>query len=222
MSPVASDEAPQRLGPSRARVLALLQDAGEPMGALDVSDRLEMRPSTARFHLDALAASGLVVRDREARTTPGRPRVTYAATATAPDVTQRRYRLLAGMLARFLEDQLPDPGAAAIRTGQAWGQSLASPAVGDQRVTEAQALEVLVDVLDEVGFESRAAGKAGSSRIEVSHCPFLEVAEEHQDVVCAMHLGLMRGVLARIEAPVEVRALEPLVEPSLCVARISS
>jgi predicted ArsR family transcriptional regulator len=55
----------------------------------------------------------------------------------------------------------------------------------------------------------------------VSHCPFLEVAEEHEDVVCAMHLGLMRGVLERREAPLGVRDLEPLVAPGLCLAHLS-
>jgi predicted ArsR family transcriptional regulator len=40
-------------------------------------------------------------------------------------------------------------------------------------------------------------------------------------VICALHLGLMRGALARMRAPVSVDRLDPFVEPSLCVAHLS-
>lgn len=215
------DEENQRLGPSRARVLAVLQDAGQPMAADEVGERLGMHPNSVRFHLDALSSGGLVVRGLEARATPGRPKVTYAATAAAPQMARRRYRLLAGMLAGFLAEQVPHPAVAAERTGREWSRSLPLPDHRPGVAAEEDALAVLVGSLDEVGFESRAVHDAGALRIEVSHCPFLEVAEEHEDVVCAMHLGLMRGVLERREAPLGVRDLEPLVEPGLCLAHLT-
>lgn len=211
----------ERMGPSRARVLALLQDAGEPMAAHDVGDRLGMHVNSVRFHLDALTARGLAVRGLETRDTPGRPKVTYAATAASPRVTRRRYQLLADVLATFLTEHVPDPAAAAEQTGRAWSRALEVPARRRGRSTEEDALDVLVGTLDDVGFESRAVEDAGALRIEVSHCPFLEVAEEHEDVVCAMHLGLMRGVLERRGAPLGVRDLEPLVEPGLCLAHLT-
>lgn len=54
------------------------------------------------------------------------------------------------------------------------------------------------------------------------HCPFLEAAEPHQDVICSIHLGLMRGMLAEADAPLVAKRLDPLVEPSLCVAHLSA
>jgi predicted ArsR family transcriptional regulator len=215
------DEQTPRLGPSRARVLALLQDAGQPLAAHEVGDRLGTHPNSVRFHLDALADAGLVVRGLEARATPGRPRVTYAVADTAPRVTRRRYRLLAGMLANVLADQVPHPAAVAERSGREWSRSLDLPERHPGQDAVQDALDVLVGSLDDVGFESRAVEDADALRIEVSHCPFLEVAEEHDDVVCAMHLGLMRGVLERREAPLGVRDLEPLVRPGLCLAHLT-
>ena len=50
-------------------------------------------------------------------------------------------------------------------------------------------------------------------------CPFRDLAEEHGDVVCSVHLGLIRGALA-VGAPVTATRLEPFVEPSLCRARL--
>jgi predicted ArsR family transcriptional regulator len=215
------DEQHHRLGPSRARVLALLQDAGEALSARDVGDRLGTHPNSVRFHLDALVSDGLVVRGREARDSPGRPQVTYAAAAGSPTVTGRRYRLLADTLATFLTEQLADPSAAAVKTGRAWSRSLSLPERRRGRTAEDDALDVLVGSLDSLGFESRVVRDATSLRIAVSHCPFLEVAEEHEDVVCGLHLGLMRGVLEQRESSLEVQDLEPLVEPSLCLAHLS-
>ena len=221
MAPMRDDETEAGLGPSRRRVLALLQDAGRPMTALEVGRRVELHPNSVRFHLDALTAAGHVVRDRAPRTAPGRPSVTYAATPEAPPVAHRRYPLLARVLAEVLDERLDDPAVLSEQAGRGWSRNLALPApdVGD--LTEVQALEVLTDSLGEVGFGSRVVEDEEGLRIAVSHCPFLEVAADHEDVVCALHLGLMRGVLEQVRASVRVLDLQPLVEPGLCLAHLS-
>lgn len=208
------------LGPTRARVLELLQDTGTALNADEVGSRLGIHPNTARFHLDALSVSGLAVRAREDRSFPGRPRVVYSATADSPQVARRRYQLLSEMLTAFIEGQVSNVAVAAERAGRAWSHHRrADP--DRQAATEREALEAVVDGLDELGFESRVAEDPESLRVEVTHCPFLEVAETHDDIVCGLHLGLMRGVLERIEAPLGVRSLEPLVQPGLCLAHLS-
>lgn len=214
------DEPSRSLGPSRARVLELLEDAGEALGAQEVGDRLGMHANSVRFHLDALTDAGLVARGLETRSTRGRPRVTYAPTAAAPRVTRRRYHLLATVLARSLAERLPDPSVEAEQMGREWSRSLPIPPRRRGRDAERDALDVVVASLDDVGFESRAVQAGEAFRVEISHCPFLEVAAEHENVVCALHLGLMRGVLEQRQAPLEVRDLEPLVEPGLCLAHL--
>lgn len=221
MGPMHDDEDRPGLGPSRARVLALLRDAARPLTAQEVGDRLGMHPNSVRFHLDALAASGPVVRDRQPRSTPGRPSVTYAATSEASRGQRRRFPLLARLLADSLHEELADPEAASERAGRRWARDLPLPGPSDRALTEAETLEVLTASLDEVGFESRAVDDDAGLRIEVTHCPFLEVAADHEPVVCGLHLGLMRGVLEQVDASIEVQALEPLVRPDLCLARLS-
>jgi len=214
------DEREQALGPSRTRVLALLQDAGRAMTAREVAERLGLHANSVRFHLDALTASQDVVRGRESRAAPGRPSVTYATTPEAPQVARRRYHVLARMLARFLQDQLRDPATSGEELGRTWSRSLpVAGRVGES--AEAQALDALTDSLDEVGFDSRSVDDDNGLHVEVTHCPFLEVASDYEDVVCSVHLGLMRGVLEQLQAPIQVQALEPLVEPGLCRARLS-
>ncbi|MGV0834777.1 helix-turn-helix transcriptional regulator [Mycolicibacterium thermoresistibile] len=215
------DDPTYGLGPTRARVLALLQDAGDPMTAATIGVRLGLHANSIRFHLDALTTDGLVVRHREERASPGRPRVLYAAARSAPPVARRSYRLLAEVLTVLLIETLPDPAAAAERAGRSLAGSLRSGDDPVPRPREQEALQTLVGTLDRIGFESRVVDEPNSLRLEVSHCPFLEVAMAHHDVVCAVHLGLIRGILERVHAPVGAETLEPLVEPSRCIAHLT-
>jgi predicted ArsR family transcriptional regulator len=126
------------------------------------------------------------------------------------------------MLAGFLEAEIVDPAVTAERLGRAWSASLpgGDAGGGDEPGGDPGALDTLVAGLDAVGFDSRAVEDADGSRVEVTHCPFLEVAADHEDVVCGLHLGLMRGVLERTGSAYAVETLEPLVEPGLCLARL--
>ncbi len=216
-----SDDPAHGLGPTRARVLALLQDAGEPMTAAAAAARLGLHVNSARFHLDGLTEDGLVLRRREERSTPGRPKLLYAAATTAPGVAHRSYRLLAEILTSLLTDKLPDPATSATEAGHAWGRYLSPPPEPFRRQPESEALHSLIHTLDKMGFDSHIVDEPGSLRLEISHCPFLEVAEGHSDVICSIHLGLMRGILDQANTTVTADTLEPLVEPSRCIAHLS-
>ncbi len=52
-------------------------------------------------------------------------------------------------------------------------------------------------------------------------CPFLELARRHPEVVCRIHLGLMRGALAELGATTRAGGLESFVRDDLCVARLT-
>ena len=51
-------------------------------------------------------------------------------------------------------------------------------------------------------------------------CPFKDLAESHGGVICALHLGLLRGALEELRAPVQVDALRPFAEPGVCVVEL--
>ena len=40
-------------------------------------------------------------------------------------------------------------------------------------------------------------------------------------VICPVHLGLMRGAMTALGAPVTVERLDPFAEPDLCLAHLS-
>lgn len=80
----------------------------------------------------------------------------------------------------------------------------------DEAVTE------LVKVLDQLGFALEVSETDEDIMVLQRHCPFLEVAREHQSVVCSVHLGLMRGLLEGLAAPVVTERLIPFDGPNGC------
>jgi predicted ArsR family transcriptional regulator len=210
------------VGESRGRVLEALRAADGPLAARDVADRTGLHTNTARAHLDGLVAAGLAERRPEARVRPGRPRVVYRAAAVDGPVGQRSYRLLAGILAGLVTERLPDPERAAAGAGELWGRYLADRPAPWERIGAEEGVRRLTGVLADAGFAPEATG--GPDRplvIALRHCPFREVAEQHRGVVCSLHLGLMKGVLAELRTPVAAERLEPFVEPSLCLAHLA-
>jgi predicted ArsR family transcriptional regulator len=211
------------LGRSRAEVLDMLRAAEGPLGVREAAQRMGLHPNTARFHLEALAEAGLAVRETEDRHRPGRPRIGYRAAAAGGPAGPRRYRLLAQMLTSLIAGTMPEPGKAAQEAGRQWGAYLTGQPPPYQKPSAGQAIAKLSAIMAELGFAPQAeAGEGGGQyRLCLRQCPFREVAQHHQDVICALHLGLMRGALAQMRAPVTAGRLDPFVEPSLCVASLT-
>jgi predicted ArsR family transcriptional regulator len=210
------------LGRSRADVLDMLRAADGPLGVREVAQRMGLHPNTARFHLEALTDAGLAARETEDRETPGRPRIGYRAVTDSP-AGRRRYRLLAEMLANLIAGTMPEPGRAAEDAGREWGAYLTEQPPPYQKLPAEEAIPKLTAIMEELGFapQAEAGDDGGQYRLCLRQCPFREVAKHHQDVICSLHLGLMRGALARMRAPVTADRLDPFVEPSLCVARLT-
>ncbi|MGH3414614.1 MAG: helix-turn-helix transcriptional regulator [Marmoricola sp.] len=207
-------------GETRSRVLATLQDAGQPMDAAEVADVVGLHVNTARFHLDRLVESGLTDREPERRERPGRPRTLYRARPGGTPAGTRRYELLAEILASFVATQVPQPARAAQAAGREWGRFLTDRPRPYENTDAATATRHLVSSLDELGFAPEARTTGGSRQILLRHCPFREAAGHHQEVVCGIHLGLMRGMLEELDAPLETERLDPFVEPDLCIAHL--
>jgi predicted ArsR family transcriptional regulator len=210
------------LGQSRAHVLDLLRAAGSPAGVRDIADQAGLHPNTARFHLDALVDAGLAARAPKERTTPGRPSMAYRAVAGGEPMGRRRYRLLAEMLTSLIAGMLPKPGEAAGEAGREWGRYLTEPPPPYQRLDAGEAVERLTATMAEIGFAPEAVTDGTQYQLRLRQCPFREVAENHQDVVCQLHLGLMQGALAQMRAPVTADRLQPFAEPGLCIAYLAT
>ncbi|MBB2910643.1 putative ArsR family transcriptional regulator [Streptosporangium becharense] len=204
----------------RREVLEVLRASSSAMSIVRIAERLGVHPNTVRFHLDALAETGLVERVDAAPAGPGRPPLVFRARRGMDPSGPRNYRLLAGILAGTLAAD-PDPVGRATEAGRAWGRQLAEPPASPSGIGEEEAVGRLMSVLDDLGFapERRPADARGP--IGLRHCPFLDLVGTQARVVCPVHLGLMQGVMTAMGSPVTVERLEPFAGPDLCLAHLA-
>lgn len=200
-------------GGRRRDVLSVLREADEAMSIAVIAERLDVHPNTVRFHLDALLEAGQVERAVVRPAKPGRPPQLFVATKGMDPAGPRAYRLLAEALVDSVA-RSGDPVTHASASGKVMGAQLGRPR---HAAAQHEPVGQLVELLDELGF----APEAQESRIGLRHCPFLELARVHPEVVCPVHLGLMQGAMEEWEAPVTVDKLTPFVEPDLCVAHLT-
>ena len=205
-------------GITRSRLLAVLRDAGRPLGVRDLADALGLHPNSVREQLEPLVAAGLVTRSTAKSRGRGRPALRYAADLVIADDEAAPYRELARVLAEELASR-PDATERAIDAGERWGREAA---VTDEpgSVDEHDALARLIRLLDDNGFAPEP--ERGGRTIALHRCPFGPLARERPDIVCGVHLGLMRGALRDLGAPLDGARLEPFVAPNLCLAHVGA
>jgi predicted ArsR family transcriptional regulator len=88
-------------------------------------------------------------------------------------------------------------------------------------VSADEAVRQVIALFAELGFEPELRPDGQDMQLRLRACPFHELAHKYPEVVCAMHLGLLRGTLAQLGAPVAARRIQPFVEPHLCIAHLS-
>lgn len=200
----------------RTMVLRALAAAGRPLSIAQLADELGVHPNTIRFHLDALLGTGQVEQVPPDRTGPGRPASLFRAVRGMDPTGPRQYHMLAGLLLRTLAT-VPDHRARAVAAGRAQGRDLAAVRPDDTRAERADAVDLLVDLLDDLGF----APERRDTQVALRRCPFLELTEDHSQVVCSIHVGLMQGALDAWQSPVTVTGLDAFAEPDLCLAHLA-
>jgi len=208
----------------RTQVLHLLREVSEPLGIAEIADRLGIHANTARFHLETLVDNGQVECTRSEPGTPGRPPQLYQAVGGMDPMGPRHYRVLAEALAAGLATD-HDPSRRATEAGRHWGRLQASTVTDmadrDEPVEAAVSVELLTRMLDELGFAPEQTTGGGRSQIGLRNCPFLELAVDHSEIVCPVHLGLMQGAMESWDSPVTVDRLDAFVEPDLCMTHLS-
>lgn len=203
--------------PVRSRLLALLRGSRRPMGIQELSAALGLHPNSVRDHLDRLVEAGFARTETAPPNGRGRPALRYAARGRAEaEGDGPGYRALASALVEQLASG-DDPVADSEAAGERWGDRMARPLAPVDGQTEA--VERLLALLDEAGFEPERPVALGQP-VRLRSCPFRALARERRAVVCGVHLGMMRGVLRRLDAPTEGVSLEPFVAPDLCIAHL--
>lgn len=194
----------------RAAVLETVRAQPSPSTLAALVDETGLHANTLREHLEALEAEGLV---RRARATPsGRGRPAWLYEATEPP-ERSEYAGLAATLAAAIHRSSPDPRADAIAAGREWGHELAREK-GRPGPGQPAARRQVVAMLTDLGFAPEADERASAALL--TRCPLLEAAHRFPDVVCGVHLGIVRGALDEYGGDAERTDLHPFAEPNGC------
>jgi predicted ArsR family transcriptional regulator len=199
--------------PSRRRLLDALRAAAAPVDVPTLAAATGLHPNTVRFHLEVLMEAGFVYERSDRRGTRGRPRTVYAT--TTPDRPGVGYQVLAQALVTHLDEAGDE--SAGEGAGEAWARRLwpGPPARPADIDTVARTVTAL---FTELGFDPMTESDTGRRRIMLRACPFWALAERHPGVVCAVHFGLLRGLVAQAGLTGVKAGLSPFVEPRLCRA----
>jgi predicted ArsR family transcriptional regulator len=202
--------------PVRRRLYEYVCAQTGPVGRDEAATGVGIGRPLAAYHLDKLAAEGLLTVAYERRTTrragpgAGRPAKLYARAdrEISASVPPRDYGLAARLLAEAAASDATGTTARALAdAANRLGRELAHDVADAPRTIE--------EALRERGYEPY---EGDDDALRLRNCPFHTAARSHPDVVCAMNLALIGGLLDGLGAEEVDAVLEPA--PGRCCVAI--
>lgn len=201
------------LSPTREAVLRLIEASTSPSTIRSLSTELGLHENTVRMHLTALHRDGFIRQTSTAQPAGiGRPASRWEAQAR----NSSPYVAVVKALAQQLREESIDPQASAQKAGVSWGHTLAEQHTADAFAQSHSPRETLTDILRAEGF----APERSDDTITFRQCPFIEGAGSDPDIVCSLHLGMVKGALERLGAHDNGSTLIPFTAPSTCTLQL--
>jgi predicted ArsR family transcriptional regulator len=207
--------------PARRALYEYVAGEPEPVSREQAAEALGVPVHSVKFHLDKLAAAGLLEVDYRrvsGRRGPGagRPAKRYRRSGreVALSVPPRRYDLVGEVLAAGVDR--------AVRTGEA-----VADAVADVARTVGRELGLAADLspaggeLDRTGAVLAGHGyepREVEGELCLTNCPFDRLAADHTELVCGINVALVDGVLDGLSAEHLEARLAPA--PGFCCVRV--
>lgn len=201
--------------PTRRRLYDYIARSRQPVGRDQAARALGIARVTAAFHLDRLAAQGLLEVSHQrltGRSGPGagRPAKLYrrAGGELAVALPPRQYDLAGALLAEAIEaSETLDvtPREALARRAREHGAALARPPADPADHVDRTGPVDPVGVLVDAGFEPYQ----DDGILRLANCPFHRLAAAHPALVCGMNLHLIEGLLDAIPGSPYTATLDP-------------
>lgn len=204
------------LSRERQVILKALRGWESPIRVRDLADHLVLHENTIREHLEGLVDSAHV--ERVPLISSGRGRPSYGYRARKDFVAQvepeaRDYATLALVLARQLAAISGDKRSFAILAGEDWAKQFIN--IEPQEFKNKKTIRSRIfEILESLGYSPKPNSKR--NLIQLRTCPFLSAAQLEPEIICSVHLGLVRGLVAQAGFNPEGVELIPFAEPGSC------
>ncbi len=201
---------------TRYRLYRFVGLAGRPVSVREVSRRLSLHPNTVRPHLRRLEEAGLLASEIR-KGSVGRPQALYTVRDTDDRSAPGDYRLLAEMLIGLVRGRRALEQAHGL--AREWGTYLVAqnrPKPGT-RGPASRNLALMQDAMARAGFDPRFRRREGAAvDVTLRNCPFKDLADDHRDLVCTLHRGLVEGILSALDPPLDIREFVPFTDRATC------
>jgi predicted ArsR family transcriptional regulator len=197
----------RRPASTRERILHEIESRGTASTA-EIVSATGLHENTVREHLSRLRADGRLRRIRAEVQGRGRPGWRWQV---PPADVVNPYAGLALTLADTLTRISDDPAEQARLSGIRWGAEIAeqqTDAADDPRT-------LAIDVMREQGFAPDIEGED----IVLHRCPLLAAAARRTDVVCAVHEGMLAGIVGSRDPQTDARLL-PFQADGACILQL--
>jgi predicted ArsR family transcriptional regulator len=199
---------------SRRALYEYVRRADHPVSREEAADAAGMSRGLAAFHLDKLVDAGLLRSRNEAP--PGKPRgrgrtpkvYEPAAAGLVVTIPERRYELIAEILADAVANEPADADHAALRYARRRGREIGArlPESGGD----------LVGALDQLGFEPQ---QDAEGNLLLHNCPFHVLAVRQTALVCELNHAFVTGIVEGLGDARVRTELAPL--PGACCVRLT-
>lgn len=216
----------RNLSKARGRILELLSQSETPCTVNSLAIQTGQHENTIREHLDALVDENLAIRYQSPEHLRGRPAWLYRILDDADQSHDKEYAGLASALAGQIARSSKHPRKDAIEAGQSWAPTLVQnsrlkPDLDGKATMKKNATisrSSVVTLLDQLGFAP--THNADLTKVKLTRCPLLDAARQYPDIICEVHLGIIRGTLDECGADtiqIEKTILEPFSQPGACL-----
>jgi predicted ArsR family transcriptional regulator len=182
-----------------------------PLATAEIADILDLHVNTVRPHLERMRDVGLLRVDTETRGQVGRPQHRYSLAVDAPalGLEPTPFPMLTKVLLQ------------AAAQGDLDGEDVADAAREQGRADAHRwpkgtaALDALIVEQAKLGFDPEVVDDDHGATMAFAHCPFRSLAEEHPDLVCQVHCGLVEGLVDEL-GDTQVGRFHTLVDRTPC------
>lgn len=176
--------------PTRLAIVEALSEGPREIGEL--ARVTGVHRNTVRAHLLRLGEAGVLTVENGQPSGPGRPSRRYHLREPLGSTGSELRLLVEGLAGGLSRSQGPQAAGIAEEEGRRLGRQLGRRL--DYPSVE-QAVGQVMAMLDRLSFAPRLRRRSDTFEIELGHCAFAMAPEDPSaPVVCAFHLGLIRGV----------------------------
>lgn len=211
----------RNLSKARGKILDLLGDG--PCTVSSLAMRTGQHENTIREHLDALVLDDLAIKYQSVEHMRGRPAWFYRIPDRSDQSGIGEYADLASALAGAIARRSAHPVKDAIDAGMAWAPELVRNSHlnmnGTAKKNGISNRRNVVSVLNHLGFAPKQ--NVDFTRIKLTQCPLLDAARQNPEIICNVHLGIIRGALGEFGATnTDGVELAPFSQVGACLLKL--